>query len=264
MHEESDAPVLLDIDEGIARLTLNRPSRLNAIDGGVQVALRAALDQIEGNPQIRALILTGAGRAFCAGQDLGERAAMLADGDVDLHASLEENYNPLIRRLAALPCPIIAAVNGMAAGAGAALAIGCDIVLAARSARFQFAFAKLGLGPDSGASWLLPRLVGQGRAMALALTAEPVDAVEAVRIGLAWKLVEDAELMPTAARIAQMCVSSSRPALTAIRQQLRTSWTLSFDAALDMERDAQGLLGRSPEYREAVVAFISRRSPGFE
>lgn len=162
MREEPNAPVLLDIDESIARLTLNRPSRLNGIDGAMQVALRGALDRIEGNPQIHALILTGAGRAFCAGQDLGERAAMLAEGDVDLHASPDENYDPLIRRLAALPCPIIAAVNGMAAGAGAALAIGCDIVLAARSARFQFAFTKLGLGPDSGTSWLLPRLRGPG------------------------------------------------------------------------------------------------------
>lgn len=262
----AEAPlILLAVDDGVALVTINRPARKNAFNAELHDAFRAALDELDADVSVRALILTGAGDAFCAGQDLGERAASFAAGDpVDLGASLDGNYNPLVRRLARLPIPVIAAVNGVAAGAGAALAIGCDIVLAARSARFQFSFAKVALGPDSGTSWLLPRLVGTGRALALALTATPIAAGEAADIGLVWRVVDDENLISEARRIATEFVLGPAAALTAIKRQMRAAAFQSFDQALDAERDAQGGLGRHPDYREAVMAFAAKRAPRFQ
>lgn len=254
-------PVLIVIEQGIATVTLNRPHRMNAFDTALHAALRDALDRVEADPAVRVLILTGAGKGFCAGQDLAERAASFADGDVpDLGTSLRENYNPLVRRIATMPIPVIAAVNGIAAGAGAALAIGCDIVLAADSARFQFAFAKVGLGPDSGTSWLLPRIVGQTRALALALTADPVSAPDAERMGLVWRVVPDADLAEEARSLARRLASTPAPALSAIKQQLRASATQSFEQSLDAERAAQQQLGRSAAYRDAVERFTRPRA----
>jgi 2-(1,2-epoxy-1,2-dihydrophenyl)acetyl-CoA isomerase len=260
---ENDAPALMEIAGGIARLTFNRPHRRNAVDAAMHEALRGAMDALETRDDVAALILTGAGDAFCAGQDLAERAGQLAEGEVDLARSLEANYNPLVRRLVALPFPVIAAVNGIASGAGAALAIGCDVVLAARSARFQFGFAKVGLGPDSGTSWLLPRLIGQANALALALTADTIDAEEAQRIGLVFRVLDDAALVDEATRIAQGFATGPRVALRIIERLIRTAANLPFDAALDAERDAQGLLGHHPDYREAVTAFMAKRPPNF-
>ena len=257
-------PCLISVTDAIARITLNRPERLNAIDANMHDALRRALSTVESDATVRVVILTGNGRAFCAGQDLAERAAMLEQGDVDLAASLEENYNPLVRRLVALPVPVIAAVNGVAAGAGAALALHSDIVVAARSARFQLAFARVGLGPDSGASWLFPRLVGHARALGMALTAEPVDAEQAESWGMIWRCVDDDELASEAGRLAELFRSGSRGALRTVKESLRAAAGQSLDQALDSERDAQGMLGQSPDYREAVAAFMAKRTPNFD
>lgn len=251
----------LSIDGGIAVVTMIREAQMNAIDGAMHHALREALRQIENDASIRAVILTGRGRAFSAGQDLGERAASFAKGEVpDLAASLEDNYNPLVRRLATMRIPVIAAVNGIAFGAGASLAIACDIVLAAASARFQFGFVNVGLGPDSGASWSLPRLVGQARALDLALTGRPVSAQEASDIGLISRVIADADLATVALEIARGLAERSPAAVTAIKQQLRANAVGSLDAALDVERDAQGLLGATDQYRQSVLRFTRPKS----
>jgi 2-(1,2-epoxy-1,2-dihydrophenyl)acetyl-CoA isomerase len=254
----------LEIADGIAKLTLDRPNRLNAFDSELHAWVRDALDRIEQDTSIAVIVLTGAGGAFCAGQDLAERAQQLASGGVDLGTSLEQNYNPLVRRLAALRFPVIAAVNGVAAGAGAAVAIACDIVIAAKSARFSFSFAKVGLGPDCGSSWVLPRLVGHARALGLMLTAETIDAVEAQRIGLIWKAVDDEQLDAEVARLAANLADGPRAALAAMKLRLRASAHSSFDEALDDERHTQAMLGRHPDYREGVMAFTSKRKPKFQ
>lgn len=256
-----DERVRLTVDAGVATITLVREARMNAFDEGMHAHLRAALAQVAADDEIKALILTGSGRAFSSGQDLGERAAAFGRGEVpDLHASVGGNYNPLVRSLAEMPIPVIAAVNGIAFGAGAALAIACDIVIAGRSARFQFGFVNVGLGPDSGASWNLPRLVGQARAMDLALTARPVPAEEALAMGLVSRVVDDADLATTAAAIANDLAAKSGLALQVVKQQLRHNPSVSLDAALDSERDTQARLGASAEYREAVLRFSRPRT----
>lgn len=262
MPEESAAPILMTAADGIVRITLNRPERGNAFDGTLHGALRDALDRIEGDHTCRVLILTGAGKHFCAGQNLAERASQLQAGPIDLSASLDANYNPLIRRLAALPIPVIAAVNGPAAGAGASLAIASDLAIAKRSARFQFSFAKVGLGLDCGASWLLLRRIGEARALGLALTADSVNAEEAAKMGLIWKAVEDDAFATEVESLARGLARGPRAALAVIKRQLRQPLQ-SLDEALEMERTTQGQLGRSPDYREAVTAFVARRQPKF-
>jgi len=261
--EQPGASAQLSIDQGVARVTLNRPERLNAFNMALHADLRALFDQIESQTDLGAVVITGAGRAFCAGQDLGERADMLSRGDVDLGASLERNYNPLVRRIAALPVPVIAAVNGTASGAGAALAISCDIVLAARSATFEFAFARVGLGPDCGASWTLPRLIGRARALGMALTSHRIDATEAERIGLIWRAIDDADFAGEVTALAQRFAAGSRGALAATKRRLRAAQANDFDTALDAERDEQAGLGRGDDYREAVTAFMAKRPPIF-
>lgn len=259
----AEPTVRLTIDRQVARLVLNRPERKNAINGAMHVELRGALKTIAGG-DVRVVVLSGAGGAFCAGQDLAERAAMLVEGEVDLARSLQENYNPLLRALSALPMPVIASVSGVAAGAGAALALAADIVLAARSARFQLAFARVALGPDSGVSWTLPRLIGNARAMGMALTADMIDAVRAESWGLIWQAVEDAALENETEALVQRLLQGPQNALRAIKRRMRESADESFDAALDAERDTQGVLGKHPDYREAVTAFMAKRSPKFQ
>lgn len=235
---------------------------MNAFDEALHADLRAAIRTVAADLAVRALVLMGSGRAFSSGQDLGERAAAFERSEQpDLRASLDSNYNPLVLSLAELPIPVIAAVNGIAFGAGAALAIACDIVLAARSARFQFGFVNVGLGPDSGASWFLPRLAGQARALDLALTGRPVSADEALAIGLVSRVVDDGELMDTAMTIARDLCLRSPAALAAIKRQMRANSQLSLAAALDAERDAQAVLGATNEYREAVLRFSRSRKP---
>lgn len=255
------ARVRLSIEEDVATIALVREARMNAFDEDMHADLRLALTAVENDASVRAVILTGSGRAFSSGQDLGERAATFSEGNVpDLRASLENNYNALVRRLAQLPMPVIAAVNGVAFGAGAALAIACDIVVAARSAKFQFGFVNVGLGPDSGASWHLPRLVGPALSMDLALTARPVLADEAMAIGLVSRVVEDDDLSGAVTTIAREIAAKSPPAVAAVKRQLRANPLGDLDAALDAERDTQALLGSTAEYREAVLRFSRPRA----
>lgn len=257
----SNEPILLTRADGVATLTLNRPDALNAFTEPMHAALKQALDTVEADPSVRALLITGAGRAFCAGQDLNERKREEGAPPPDLGDTLGRLYNPMIRRLAAFRVPTIAAVNGVAAGAGCSLALTCDLVFAARAAKFLFAFAKIGLVPDSGATWALPRLVGRAKAAGLALTAETIDAEEAERIGLIWKVVDDAALMQTAQAQARQFAAGPTLGLGHIKQLLAASQNNELDAQLDLERDTQRELGRSHDYAEGTRAFLEKRKP---
>ena len=251
--------ILFSNDGGIARLTLNRPDRLNAFTVAMHEEVADALDRLG---EARVLVLTGAGRGFCAGQDLNDRA--VAPGEaVDLGESVEKRYNPLIRRLAALPLPVIARVNGVAAGAGANIALACDIVIAGRSAKFIQSFANIGLIPDSGGTWVLPRLVGQARALGLALTAEPLPADTAADWGLIWKAVDDDALDAEVDALAGRFATAPTRGLAAIKRMIRDSWGHSLDQELDLQRDAMRTLGQSDDYREGVAAFMEKRAPRF-
>jgi len=260
----SETSIRLEIAEGYAAVTLNRPDRLNSFNPEMHRQLRDALAEIERRADVRAVLLTGAGRAFCTGQDLAERRFAPGDPPPDLGASLDANFNPLVRRLRGLPKPVVCAVNGVAAGAGANVALACDIVVAARSASFIQAFCKLGLVPDSGGTYFLPRLVGTARAMGLALLGERVSAEEAERIGLIWRCVDDASLLAEARAIARHLAAQPTRGLAAIKRALQAAATNSLDAQLDLERDLQRELGRTHDYREGVTAFLEKRAPQFE
>ncbi len=247
------------LDGGVALLTLNRPDRLNSFTVQMHEEVADALSRLEG---ARVLVLTGAGRGFCAGQDLNDRA--VAPGEsVDLGVSVENYYNPLIRRLTSLPFPVIARVNGVAAGAGANIALACDIVIAAKSAKFIQSFASIGLIPDSGGTWVLPRLVGQARALGLALTAEPLPAEKAAEWGLIWRAVEDDQLDAEVDALAARFAGAPTRGLAAIKRMIRESWGHSLDQELDLQRDAMRELGYSDDYREGVAAFMEKRKPSF-
>ena len=254
--------ILFEVDSGIARLTLNRPDKLNSFNVQMHAEVRQAL---LGTPAsgARVLVLTGAGRGFCAGQDLGDRAVAPGAQGVDLGESIENRYNPLVLSLRDLPMPVIAAVNGVAAGAGANIALACDIVIAARSANFVQAFSKLGLIPDSGGTWFLPRLVGDARAMGLALLGNKLPAEQAAAWGLIWQCVEDAELAQTVDTLAKQFAVAPTRGLAATKAALRRSWQHSFKEQLDLERDVQRELGRSSDYGEGVAAFSEKRTPRF-
>jgi 2-(1,2-epoxy-1,2-dihydrophenyl)acetyl-CoA isomerase len=248
--------------EGYRVIILNRPDRLNSFNEAMHAALMSALLDAKANGNCRALILTGAGRGFCAGQDLSDR--VFSPGQVpDLSYTLERLYNPLVRKIRSLQMPVICAVNGVAAGAGANIALACDIVLAARSAKFIQAFAKLGLVPDSGGTWFLPRLVGTARARALALLAEPVPAEQAEAWGMIWKALDDASLMDEAHHLAAHFAVQPTVGLGLIKQALDASETNDLDRQLDLERDLQGQAGRTPDYLEGVTAFFEKRQPKF-
>jgi 2-(1,2-epoxy-1,2-dihydrophenyl)acetyl-CoA isomerase len=226
--------------------------------------LREAVGRAADEPQVRTVLLTGAGRGFCAGQDLSERDVSPGAAPIDLSVSLGSNYNPLVRRMRALPKPIICAVNGVAAGAGANLALACDLVLAARSASFVQAFSKIGLVPDSGGTYFLPRLVGTARAMGLALLADKLAAEEAERIGLIWKAIDDADLMKEANDVALRFASGPTKGYGLLKKALYASAGNSLDAQLDLERDLQREAGFSEDYREGVSAFMQKRQPAFK
>ncbi|MDB5672482.1 MAG: 2-(1,2-epoxy,2-dihydrophenyl)acetyl-CoA isomerase [Alphaproteobacteria bacterium] len=252
--------ILFDIEGGVARLTLNRPERLNSFTVEMHGEVADALGRLG---DARVLVLSGAGRGFCAGQDLNDRA--VAPGKaVDLGHSVESYYNPLIRRLTALPMPVIARVNGVAAGAGANIALACDIVIAARSAKFIQSFASIGLIPDSGGTWVLPRLVGQARALGLALTAEPLAADKAAEWGLIWKSVDDESLDAEVDAVAARFANAPTQGLAAIKHMIRASWGHSLDEELDLQRDAMRELGLTDDYREGVAAFMEKRKPQFK
>jgi len=255
--------ILFTLEGGIARLTLNRPDKLNSFNTEMHAEVRDALSRTA-REGARVLVLTGAGRGFCAGQDLADRAVAPAGGRADLGASIEQNYRPLVLALRDLPLPVIAAVNGVAAGAGANIALACDLVIAAQSASFVQAFCRLGLVPDSGGTWFLPRLVGPARALGLALLGEKLAAEQAAAWGLIWKCVPDAELAPTVDTLAQHLAAAPTLGLARTKQAMHAGWVRSLEAQLDLERDYQRELGYSDDYAEGVAAFIEKRTPRFE
>jgi 2-(1,2-epoxy-1,2-dihydrophenyl)acetyl-CoA isomerase len=252
-----------DIAEGAARLTLNRPARLNAFTVEMHEEIQKALDAVDNDRSVRVLLMTGAGRAFCAGQDLSDRSVAPDAPGVDHGESLEKRYNPLIRRLTGLNIPVICAVNGVAAGAGANIAFAADIVIAARSAKFIQSFANIGLVPDSGGTWVLPRLAGQARALGLALTGEPLGAETAADWGLIWKVFDDDALQGEANALAAKFAAAPTRALAATKSAIRRAATQTLDQQLDLERDMQRELGKSEDYREGVEAFLAKRKPVF-
>src|SRR5262245_7928145 len=255
-------PILVDRRPGYRIITLNRPQRLNAFTEEMHRALRTALEETERDAECRALLITGAGRAFCAGQDLSDRLAKPGE-KVGLGVGLEQFYNPLVCKLRALPFPVIAAVNGVAAGAGCNIALACDIVLAAKSATFLQAFAKLGLVPDSGGTWFLPRLIGPARARGLALTGEPVLADKAEAWGLIWKMTEDLDLMAQAHQLCTHFASAPTVGLALTKRILDESWGNDLDSQLDLERETQREASLTPDYAEGVRAFLEKRRPVF-
>jgi 2-(1,2-epoxy-1,2-dihydrophenyl)acetyl-CoA isomerase len=255
--------VRLEVAAGVATLTLNRPDRLNSFTVAMHTEVRAALDAVRADRATRCLVLTGAGRGFCAGQDLSDRAVAPTDQPLDLGASIENYYKPLVLALRNLPMPVIAAVNGVAAGAGANIALACDLVFAARSASFIQSFSKIGLVPDSGGTWVLPRLVGQARAMGLALLGDKLSADQAQQWGLIWKCVDDAELMPTVRRVAEQLAAGPTRGFARTKEAIDAASGLTLAASLDLERDLQRELGRSRDYREGVAAFMEKRAPKF-
>lgn len=255
--------IRFDSQGGIARLTLNRPEQLNSFNDAMHAEVRDALDRVRADAGLRVLLLTGAGRAFCAGQDLADRAVAPGAEPVDLGASIERNYRPLVLALRRLPLPVVCAVNGVAAGAGANIALACDIVIAAKSASFIQAFSKIGLVPDSGGTYFLPRLVGTARAMGLAMLGERLIAEQAAEWGLIWQCVDDAELSATVENMVRTLAGAPTAGLAATKRALYAAAGNSLEAQLDLERDLQRALGRSDDYREGVAAFIAKRAPRF-
>ncbi|MDK4705675.1 2-(1,2-epoxy-1,2-dihydrophenyl)acetyl-CoA isomerase PaaG [Rhizobium sp. CNPSo 4062] len=258
---ESDT-ILSALADGVLSLTLNRPDKLNSFNEEMHLALRAGFERAHQDGDVRAVLLTGAGRGFSAGQDLGDRDPR--KGAPDLGHTIETFYNPLLRLIRSLEKPVICAVNGVAAGAGANIAFACDITLAARSARFIQAFAKIGLVPDSGGTWNLPRLIGEARAKALALTAEPLDAETAASWGLIWRVVDDDKLMDEAKALAIRLASGPTKGLGLTKRAIQAAATNSLDDQLDLERDLQREAGRSADYAEGVTAFLEKRKPEFK
>ncbi|MBX3694432.1 MAG: 2-(1,2-epoxy-1,2-dihydrophenyl)acetyl-CoA isomerase PaaG [Steroidobacteraceae bacterium] len=256
------AHIEFGVERRIARLTLNRPDKLNSFNATMHAEVRAALSRVQ--PEgARVLVLSGAGRAFCAGQDLGERTGGPDGSRPDLGESIERDYKPLALALRRLPLPVIAAVNGVAAGAGANIALACDLVIAARSASFIQSFSKLGLVPDAGGTWQLPRLVGQARALGLALLGERLSAGQAQDWGLIWRCVDDEVFRETVDELATQLAAAPTRGLARTKQAICESWGRPFEAQLDQERDFQSELGRTDDFAEGVAAFIAKRAPVF-
>jgi len=255
--------ILFQVEGGIARITLNRPDKLNSFNVAMHQELRDALKRIAPDPTVRVLLLTGAGRGFCAGQDLGDRAVAPGQDRVDLGASVDQWYAPLVLSLKALPMPVICAVNGVAAGAGANLALACDIVLAARSASFIQPFCKLGLIPDTGGTYALPRLVGTARAMGLAMLGEKLSAEKAEAWGLIWKAFDDAQLQEEAEALLRHFATAPTRGLARMKELIHGSFDHTLEEELMLERDAMRELGYSRDYAEGVGAFMEKRTPNF-
>ena len=258
----NDTPILVEKRAGYRVITLNRPHRLNAFTEAMHVVLRDAIAEAEADASCRALLLTGAGRGFCAGQDLNDRLAKPGERIV-LGGTLETYYNPLIRKLRTLPFPVVAAVNGVAAGAGCNVALACDLVLAARSANFIQSFARIGIIPDAGGTWFLPRLVGPARARGLALLAEPLPAEKAEDWGLIWKAVDDGALMTEAEKLCTQFATAPTVGLALCKRALEESWGNDLDAQLDLEKEFQREASLTPDYAEGVRAFFEKRPPKF-
>lgn len=259
----SEATVLLDVQDGVARLTMNRPDKLNSFNRVMSAEMREAMRRIESDRAIRAVVLTGAGRGFCAGQDLAD-LSFEPGKQTDLRKLLEEEFNPLVRRLQALPKPVIARVQGIAAGAGANLALACDLVVAARSASFLQAFVNIGLLPDCGGTHFLPHRIGVARAMGLAMLGEKLPAEQAQSWGLIWKCVDDSELDNEVTKLATRLAGMPTLALAAIKKAILAAQTSTLSTSLDLERDLQAYLGQSHDYTEGVNAFLQKRPARFE
>lgn len=261
MTEQS---VLLDIDQGIAKVTLNRPKSLNSFNVEMHEQMRAALKTIRNDHSVRVMLLTGNGRGFCAGQDLSDRNVKPGAEAPDLGHSIETYYNPMLQAIRDLPMPVICAVNGVAAGAGANIALACDITLAARSANFVQAFCKIGLIPDSGGTWTLPRAVGMARAKGLAMLGDKLSAEKAEQWGMIWQCVEDDALQDEAMKLARHFASQPTKGLAMIKRALHASTDNSFEEQVVLERDLQREAGRTDDYREGVAAFMEKRTPEFK
>ncbi|MBM3545855.1 MAG: 2-(1,2-epoxy-1,2-dihydrophenyl)acetyl-CoA isomerase [Alphaproteobacteria bacterium] len=255
--------VLYAAEAGVATLTLNRPESLNSVNRQLHSDLRHALDRAAGDSDVRCLILTGAGRGFCSGADIVGPAGVSTGGPLDLAEILDTTWNPLIRAMRDLPKPMIAAVNGIAAGAGASIALACDFVIAAKSASFIQAFCKIGLVPDAGSTWFLPRHVGRARAAALALLGDKLPAEQAESWGLIWKAVDDDKLMDEATKLARHLATQPTKALGLIKEALQSAETNTLDQQLDLERDLQGELSRTEDFKEGVAAFREKRPAKF-
>ena len=256
--------ILFSIEDGVARLTLNRPDKLNSFTAAMHLEVREALQQVKSDSSARVLVLTGAGRGFCAGQDLGDRAVAPGGAAVDLGESVEKYYAPLVTTLRSLPMPVICAVNGVAAGAGANLALAADIVIAAKSASFVQAFCRLGLIPDTGGTYFLPRLVGTARAMGLAMLGDKLTAQQAEQWGLIWKCVEDDVLGVEVGMLARHFAQAPTKGLARTKQAIYASPSNTLDQQLALERDYMRELGYSADYREGVNAFMEKRAPQFK
>lgn len=254
--------ILYEVKDGVARLTLNRPEKLNSFNEQMHEEVCEVLTKVKSD-SARALLITGAGRGFCAGQDLGDRRIAPGSSSVDLGATIEKYYVPLVRKLRALPIPVVAGVNGVAAGAGANLALACDLAIAAKSASFIQSFAKLGLVPDTGGTYFLPRLVGTARALGLAMLGEKISAEQAAAWGLIWRWVEDAEFPAVIDQVMTQLASAPTQGLARTKQAIYASQTNSLDAQLDLERDLMRELGKSHDFQEAVAAFLEKRPPRF-
>jgi len=254
--------ILYEIKDGAGRLTLNRPEKLNSFNELMHEEVRQVLIKLKSEP-VRALLITGAGRGFCAGQDLGDRRIAQGDSSFDLGATIEKYYAPLVRTLRALPIPVVAGVNGVAAGAGANLALACDLVIAAKSACFIESFAKLGLVPDTGGTFFLPRLIGTARALGLAMLGDKVSAEQAAAWGLIWRCVDDADFPAAINEMMTQLASAPTKGLASTKQAIYASQTNSLDSQLDLERDLMRELGKSHDYREGVAAFLEKRAPQF-
>lgn len=259
--------IRLDVANGVATLTLNRPDRLNSFNDLMHEEVRDALDLVRAgrtDATVRVLVLTGAGRGFCAGQDLSDRSVAPGDAAIDLGASVEKNYKPLVTSLRKLDMPVIAAVNGVAAGAGANVALACDLVFAARSASFIQSFCKLGLIPDTGGTWILPRLLGPARALGLALLGEKLSAEQAEQWGLIWKCIDDETLMPTVRTAAEQLAQGPTFGYAQTKKAIWASSTNDFEHQLELERNMMTVCGQSNDYREGVAAFMEKRPPQFK
>lgn len=255
--------ILFEITDGVATLTLNRPEKLNSFTQAMHREVRAALAELKVDKTARVLVLTGAGRGFCAGQDLSDRAVEPGGKGVDLGDSVQQNYMPLVLALRALSMPVICAVNGVAAGAGANLALACDIVLAGASASFVEVFCKLGLIPDTGGTYFLPRLIGTARAMGLAMLGEKLSAERAESWGLIWKCVPDAELMIQTQTLARHFAAAPTKGLAFTKHALYASAAHTLQEQLSLECSMMSELGRSADYQEGVAAFLAKRAPQF-
>ncbi len=256
--------IVSEIDGNVAAITLNRPAKLNAFTAAMLEDFIGSLTAAAADSRVRSVLITGAGRGFCAGQDLSDRAVAPGEAAPDLGESLDERYNPAVRLIRTMHKPVVVAVNGVAAGAGANLALCGDLVLAARSAKFIQSFARLGLVPDSGGTYFLPRTVGAARARGLALTGEPLSAEQAADWGLIWAVYDDADLQTAATELARRLAAGPTYGYAKIKQALDVSLEHTLDEQLDLERDLQRAAGRSHDYQEGVAAFIEKRTPRFE